>query len=132
MMSNGIAALVILLASAATLFTRGSLFVAGFLAATTYFILYLRNPRRRSGLVSNLLLHLGAVQIVVYGGVLLRLIVLPHFALPEWVETLLLYVSDVAAVSLTLWVLFTYLTIQREQEKMEYHFSYERDDAEPK
>lgn len=101
---------------------RGVVVIIALIAAVAYLWMYWRNPRRRHGSVSNLLLYLGMVQVFVYGGAAFRIFVVPYDFIPEWVESFLLLAMNTAAMALTVWVLLAYISVQRERRRLEGYF----------
>lgn len=89
-----------------------------FLAALAYLVMYQRNPHRRRSMVSNMLLHLGWVQVTVYGGGLVRLVLIPKFDFPVWFEFFILMIIYLMSMSLTFWVLIAYVLTIREREEI--------------
>ena len=110
--------------------TRGLVVLVAFAAAVAYLWMYWRNPRRYRGHVANFLLYLGMVQVFVYGGASLRLFVFPFFeGIPNWLEAALLFATNIAAMSMTIWVLISYLLVQREHRRLERYFILDRDET---
>ena len=90
-----------------------------FLAACVYLFMYWQLPGRTRTVVSNMLLHLGTVQVLVYGGTLLRFYVFPVVDLPEWAESLTSATISLLAMSLTLWVLIAFLHTRHQAKKLD-------------
>lgn len=88
-------------------------------AALAYLVLYWRNPHRTRGVVSNMLLHLGIVQVLVYFSALLRFYIFPHFDVPAWVQVLTSATINLAAMSLTIWVLVAYLHVRHQAKNLD-------------
>jgi Mg2+/citrate symporter len=88
-------------------------------ASSVYLWLYWRNPYRDGTLVSNMLIHLGTMQVIVYGGSAARLLLFPRIDVPYIVEDLTLLLVNVAAMSLTWWVLFAYIITVRSAKREE-------------
>ena len=105
------------------LFGRGVVVVIALIAAVAYLWMYWRNPRREKTHVSNLMLYLGLVQVFVYGGAVFRLFVMPQDWIPEWLEHVLLFAMNTAAMALTVWVLIAYIAVQRERERLVNYLS---------